>query len=250
MPFSHHSHSGQFCPDHAKNTLEEMIRSAITKQMQVFAVTEHMPRHDEDRYPEEVALGSDYAALQANQEQFFLEASRLRTKYASQIRILIGFESEWIRPGSRDLIELSLKKLAFDLFVGSVHHVHTQPIDYDQSCYDSAKALAGGSDRELFSAYYDAQFEMLQAVRPPVVGHFDLIRLKSESEAQSLSDWPEVWQRVERNLQLIVSNGSLMEINFAGLRKGLSEPYPRGEIVQVRNQQSAPSAQTYRLLLL
>lgn len=54
MPFSHHSHSGQFC-QHARNTLEEMIQAAIAKGMIVFSLTEHMPRDClEDLYPEEV----------------------------------------------------------------------------------------------------------------------------------------------------------------------------------------------------
>lgn len=54
MPYSHHSHSGQFCPGHAQNSLEEMVLEAIGKKMSVLAFTEHMPREDEDRYPEEV----------------------------------------------------------------------------------------------------------------------------------------------------------------------------------------------------
>lgn len=53
MPFSHHSHSGQFC-SHATNTLEEVVKHAIEKRMEVFALTEHMPRKEEDLYPEEV----------------------------------------------------------------------------------------------------------------------------------------------------------------------------------------------------
>ena len=53
MPFSHHSHSGQFC-GHAENTLEEVIQSAISRKMDLYAMTEHMPRDDEDLYPEEV----------------------------------------------------------------------------------------------------------------------------------------------------------------------------------------------------
>lgn len=55
MPFSHHSHSGQFC-GHATDTLEEVVQRAIALKMQVFALTEHMPRdQDSDLYPEEVA---------------------------------------------------------------------------------------------------------------------------------------------------------------------------------------------------
>ena len=53
MPFSHHSHSGQFC-GHAENTLEEVIQTAISRKMDLYAMTEHMPRDDEDLYPEEV----------------------------------------------------------------------------------------------------------------------------------------------------------------------------------------------------
>jgi len=56
MAFSMHSHSGQFCPGHAKDSLEEVVQTAISKGMQTFALTEHMPRtSDEDRYPEEVS---------------------------------------------------------------------------------------------------------------------------------------------------------------------------------------------------
>lgn len=54
MPFSHHSHSGQFCPGHAQNSLEEVIQTAIAKNFRVFCLTEHMPRTAEDFYPEEV----------------------------------------------------------------------------------------------------------------------------------------------------------------------------------------------------
>ncbi len=53
MPYSHHSHSGQFC-NHAKNTLEEVVESAVERKMEVFALTEHMPREDRDLYAEEV----------------------------------------------------------------------------------------------------------------------------------------------------------------------------------------------------
>lgn len=57
MPFSHHSHSGQFC-DHAKNTLEEVVQTAVSKRMDLYALTEHMPREDDDLYPEEVTRES------------------------------------------------------------------------------------------------------------------------------------------------------------------------------------------------
>lgn len=233
MPFSHHSHSGQFCPGHARNTLEEMVQTAIAKRMEVFALTEHMPRHDDDRYPEEIEMGLDYEKSQVSHRAFFQEAARLREKYESQIKIVLGFESEWIRPGSLDLIHHSLESDQFDFFVGSVHHVHTKPIDFDQASYLAARDIAGGSDQSLVGDYFDAQFAMLQATKPPVVGHFDLIRLKGDDPARSFQGWHNVWVRIVRNLRYIASYGGLLEINFSSLRKGMDEPYPRDEITKV-----------------
>jgi len=58
MPFSHHSHSGQFC-HHAYNTLEEVVKTAISKGMQTLVMTEHMPRDVTlDLYPEEVGCSA------------------------------------------------------------------------------------------------------------------------------------------------------------------------------------------------
>ncbi|KAH0114511.1 hypothetical protein KCU82_g23822, partial [Aureobasidium melanogenum] len=95
MPHSHHSHSGQFCA-HATCTLEDMIQQAISLNMDTFSLTEHIPRHATDLYPEE----SDAQTLVHLFDAYYPEALRLRKKYASQINILIGFESEWIRPES------------------------------------------------------------------------------------------------------------------------------------------------------
>lgn len=55
MPYSHHSHSGEFC-GHAQDALQAIIDAAVEKKMQVFALTEHMPREQQDLYPEEVSI--------------------------------------------------------------------------------------------------------------------------------------------------------------------------------------------------
>ena len=56
MPFSHHSHSGQFCK-HASGTLEEVVLEAIRQRFTVYGLSEHVPRYRlQDLYPEEVCL--------------------------------------------------------------------------------------------------------------------------------------------------------------------------------------------------
>lgn len=57
MAFTMHSHSGQFCPGHAKDELEDIVKHAVSLGFKTMGLTEHMPRYKlEDLYPEEVSL--------------------------------------------------------------------------------------------------------------------------------------------------------------------------------------------------
>ena len=198
--------------------------------MSVFALTEHMPRHEVDFYPEEKASGYTFNGHLENEGAYFRAAVRLREKYRKEIAVPIGFESDWIREESLALIERSMGAFGWDFLVGSVHHVHGVPIDYTVEEYGRAREVSGGSDERLFEDYFDAQFEMLRAVRPPVVGHLDLIRLMSGEPDGELRRWEGVWERVGRNLDCIRGYGGLVEVNFSAVRKGIREPYPKGEV--------------------
>ncbi|KAG0653045.1 putative histidinol-phosphatase [Hyphodiscus hymeniophilus] len=229
MAFSMHSHSGQFCPGHAKDELEDIVQTAISKGMQTFGLTEHMPRdNDKDRYPEEESL----APLKPRHGNFVKEAVRLRMKYADKINILIGFEGEWIRPSYKHLILEMASNPNIDYFIGSIHHVHEIPIDYDTALYVKARDAAGGTDERLFEDYFDSQYGMLKALEPKVVGHLDLIRLLSDDPNRDLKEMKGVWERVVRNLRLIVEQGGLIELNTSALRKGLNEPYPTRSVCE------------------
>ncbi|KAK4125921.1 histidinol phosphate phosphatase H [Parathielavia appendiculata] len=236
MAFTMHSHSGQFCPGHAKDELEDIILQAVRIGYSTIGLTEHMPRTDlSDLYPEELLPSpkSSLAALMPRHETYLAEAARLQAKYASQIHILIGFEGEWIRPAYGPLIHSLAAHPAVDYFIGSIHHTRGIPIDFDAAMYAQAVQACGGEERRLFEAYFDEQFEMLQAVRPRVVGHFDLVRLFSAEPGRELrKEWKGVWERVVRNLEFVRGYGGWLECNTSGLRKGLAEPYPKREIAE------------------
>lgn len=100
--------------------------------------------------------------------------------------------------------------------------------------YQKAIAAAGGTEESLFEAYFDAQFAMLEALRPAVVGHFDLIRLFCADPTKNLREYGDgVWERVERNVDFVVSYGGLTELNSSSIRKGWNEPYPRRDVCEV-----------------
>lgn len=242
MPFSHHSHSGQFC-SHAKDSLAETVAAARSKDMQVFALTEHISRSDLDLYPGEAVIDNQ-ASLTQKLDDFLLEAKKLRDEVENDkktslgiqdMKVLIGFETEWIRPETREEVNLVKNLMArgeFDYFVGSVHHVRTIPVDFDRAHYELARSAAGGSEEQLFAEYFDAQHDMLQALQPKIVAHFDLIRLFSDSPDADLRRWDGLWKRILRNLDVVKKYGGLLEINSAGLRKGMEDPYPRREICE------------------
>ncbi|KAL5095134.1 hypothetical protein Trisim1_003743 [Trichoderma cf. simile WF8] len=233
MAFTMHAHSGQFCPGHAVDQLEDIIKHAISLGYKTIGLTEHMPRYEEqDLYPEE--LSDPQASLQAlppRHEAYILEARRLQKKYSPQIHIIIAFEAEFIRPSYAPLV-LSLFDASphVDYFIGSVHHVHSIPIDYDKATYAAAVAAAGGSEERLYEDYYDLQYDMLKALKPRIVGHFDLIRLMSEDPGRDVRQWKGVWEKICRNLEYAAKIGAWLECNSAALRKGLDEPYP-GRII-------------------
>lgn len=244
MAFTMHSHSGQFCPGHAKDQLETVVQHAISIGYKTMALTEHMPRTGlEDLYPEELddPEGS-LAALMPRHEAYLLEAQRLQAKYADQMHILIAFEGEFIRPDVYGpLVQELAAHPAVDYFMGSLHHACGVAIDFDKAFYARARDAAGGTEELLYASYYDEQHAMLTTLKPRIVGHFDLIRLMSEEPERILrTAWTEgvsgsgetVWEKIVRNLRVVRSYGGWLECNSSALRKGLVEPYPAREIAQ------------------
>ena len=159
-------------------------------------------------------------------ESYMAEAFRLRRVYASQIDVLIGFETEWlssvadkgllkcmtsegfgslIGPSHHSRGELprsAAEKYSVqleaamcelpkpELFIGSVHHVKDIPIDFDKPTYEKARShVCGidGTDEMLFAAYYEHVLELVETLSPPIIGHLDLPRLFSEAEYPRLS---------------------------------------------------------------
>lgn len=120
-----------------------------------------------------------------------------------------------------------------DYFIGSLHHIDAVPIDYDATYYARAVASAGGTEERAYARYYDQQHAMLSALRPRVVGHFDLVRLLSSDPGRDIrASWPGVWDRIVRNLRLVAGYGGWLECNSSALRKGLAEPYPSRQIAE------------------
>jgi len=218
----HGGHSGQFC-HHAADSLEEIVRAYIDHGFAWVGITEHVPAlRDDLLYPDQKEAGLTPAVLFDRFAAYMLECRRLKQKYAAELKIYVAMEIETYS-GYESFIPSLTERFRPEYIVGSVHFVNDMNFDYSKEYYAAAAEAAGGTDA-LYCRYFDQQYEMIQLLRPAVVGHFDLIRMFDPDYRQRLVK-PEIARRVRRNLERIRDLGLIMDFNLRALLKGAQEPY-------------------------
>jgi histidinol-phosphatase (PHP family) len=218
----HGGHSGQFC-SHARDSLEEIVLRYIQKGFAWVGITEHMPPVD-DRflYPEELEAGLDAASIARRFDRYFAEGRRLQARYAGDIDLLIGFETE-VYSGAMTKARQLIEAYQPDYVLGGIHHVDDLAIDYSVEAYRRAAEAAGGIEA-LYCRYFDQQLELIETLAPPVIAHFDLIRIFDPDYRQRWRQ-PAIARRIRRNLERIAQRRMILDFNVAALRKGADEPY-------------------------
>ncbi|MGB5984765.1 MAG: histidinol-phosphatase [Desulfobacterales bacterium] len=233
----HGGHSGQFCT-HAQDTLAEVIEAYIAQGFAWVGISEHMPpAHDDFRYPDEVAAGLSAAELYTRFESYMAAGRRLQARYRDQINIYIAMETE-MYPGALELAEQIIAELKPDYVVGSVHHVAGFAFDFSAEIYHAARR-ALGSWEALYCRYFDHQYQLLSALRPRVVGHFDLIRIYDRDYPRHMA-LPAVQAAILRNLELIKDQGAILDFNLRALVRGAAEPYVSRPILELARNLGIP----------
>lgn len=218
----HGGHSAEFCA-HARDKLEAIIAAYIARGFSWVGITEHMPPVD-DRFlfPDEIERGVTARDLYRQFERYMATCRSLQRKYARDIHIAVGFETETYT-GAVPFVRQLISVFQPDYIVGSVHHVDDINFDFDARQYGRAAEAAGGPDA-LYSRYFDNQYRMINALKPAVVGHFDLIRI-FDPDYRSRLDAPAVREKIIRNLACIKKLGLVLDLNVRSLYKGKDEPY-------------------------
>ena len=233
----HGGHSGQFCC-HADDTLEEIVLAYIAQGYAWVGLTEHMPPDRvEHGYPEEEETGLQAADQFARFTRYITTARRLQDKYAAQITLYVGFETEAFE-GYQPWLQHLIDTVKPDYIVGSLHHIDDMLIDSSPEGYRKAAEAVGGVDA-LYMAYFDRQYELITAFSPAVVGHFDLIRIFDPDYRTRLLK-PDIWQRIQRNLCAVRDRGLIMDYNLRALHKGHTEPYISRSILEEAHHLGIP----------
>ena len=229
----HGGHSGQFC-SHARNTLEEIVEQYLVLGFSWVGITEHMPPTTlENMNIEEKEEGMTVEEADRRFAVYMAEARRLQQKYKSDLEIFVAFETEAF-PGGIDKALALRDRYGPDYILGSVHHLDEISFDANPDFYQKAVRAAGGLEA-LYCRYFDRQYDLIQRIRPRVVGHFDIVRLFDGDYAKRLA-LPSVRERIQRNLTLIRDMDLILDFNMAAIRKGADEPYiSRPILLQARD---------------
>jgi len=233
----HGGHSGQFC-NHARDLLEDIVLQYIELGFKRVGITEHIPPVNDDfLYPEEKALHLTAVDLNKRFENYFKTLNHLKKKYSAEIKLFAGMETE-AYTGYIPHVKRLISTFQPDYIVGSVHHIHDIYFDYSREDYDKAAAVCG-SYEALYETYFDRQHEMIQALKPFVVGHFDLIRIYDQAYAKRLLN-PKIQEKVLRNLRLIKSLNLVMDFNLRPLARGEKEPYLTDSVLNAVKEMDIP----------
>lgn len=236
----HGGHSGEFC-DHAEGQLRELLQAAVEAGYRTFGVSEHAPRSAERfLYPNERALGWDVAKTEADFTRYMEAITPLAEEFADRLIVLRGFEAEVVPMADYAARMRSFRSQTlpdgsplFDYFVGSVHYVDEIQTDGEMDEYRRGIATFGGMEGYAIR-YYETVAAMIEALRPDVVGHLDVIKknvVKAGHFVSSL-DAPAVRAAALQALEAARAYGCILDLNTAGWRKGLGEPYPAPWLVQ------------------
>lgn len=233
----HGGHSGQFC-SHAQNTLEEVIQAYIAKGFAWVGITEHMPPvQDRFMYIEEREAGFNASTLLDRFDQYMTEARRLQKRYADQLEIFVGFETEAYTV-ALELAQKLTDQYTPDYVLGGIHHVDDIPFDAGKAEYQQAIEACGDIET-LYCRYFDLQYDVIENIKPKVVAHFDLVRIFDEHYLQRWQQ-PAIKKRIERNLNQIAELDLILDYNVAGLRKGMPEPYISKPILEMAREMNIP----------
>jgi histidinol-phosphatase (PHP family) len=244
----HGGHSGEFC-DHAEGALREILEAAVTAGYHTFGVSEHTPRSEARfLYSEERARGWDVAKLYDDFARYTAALPALVEEFADRLIVLRGFETEVIPTADyvRQMHGCREQRLpdgspAFDYCVGSVHFVGEIQIDGRPENFVQALEAFGGIEA-LAVRYYDTVAEMVEALRPEVVGHLDLIKRNVELAGlrRDALETLAVHAAAERALEAVRAHNAILDLNTAGWRKGLGEPYPAPWLVRRAEEMGVP----------
>ncbi len=213
-----HTHTRFSSDSEAKPS--EMLAAAKKAGLSALCFTDHMDLDfpgddtlfvfDTKEYFKELLLLKETASMDASLPELFLG-------------IELGLRPS--RPDLRAQMDTLLAAHPFDFVIGSTHVV-----DELDPYYQEYWELPGDRLRRYFE---DVCTNVTEHTNFDALGHLDYIIRYLPDSVSLTKDYAvrDFMDLIEETLRLLISRGQALEVNTAGLRKGLSFPHPKAEIL-------------------
>ena len=209
-----HLHS-EFSSD-SEAPVEVMLKQAMDHHMKYFYLTDH---HDID-FPPEAAGGLDF---QLDTPAYLKRLQELKQAYASQIEVRFGVELG-LMSHITDKLNAYTSQFEFDFIIGSSHLVRGIDPYYPEY-------FEGRSEVAAYREYFESIYENIQVFQDfDVYGHLDYVVRYGPTQNKNwdFKDYQDIFEAILKDL---IQHGKGIEINTAGLYKGLGYPHPHQDIL-------------------
>lgn len=195
-----HNHT-KLC-NHAEGEISEYVEKAIECGIKYFGFSEHAPMNFDQKYRISFEQMEEY-------EFSVLDA---KERYKDKIEILLGYEVDYLR----GYMDERVLKADVDFLIGSVHFI-------EEWGFDNPEFIGNYKDQdidEIWQKYFNAIEEMANSRLFDIVGHLDLIKIFKYMPKKDVKE-------IAKNALLAIKKAEMsIEINVAGYRKPIGEPYP------------------------
>jgi histidinol-phosphatase (PHP family) len=201
-----HNHT-KLC-NHAEGEIEEYIQKAIEVGTKYFGISDHAPMNFDEKH----------RMCFKEMKNYEKDILALKEKYKEKIEILLGYEVDYLK----GYIDERVLNSDVDYLIGSVHFIDEWGFDNPEFIgkYEHANM------DEIWQKYFDLIEEMANTKLFDIVGHLDLIKVFKFMPKKSIKD-------IAKNTLLAIKNsGMAIELNMAGYRKPINEPYPSKELLE------------------
>lgn len=201
MLANYHTHTTR-C-HHAKGTDREYVEEAIKAGYQTLGFADHCPWVFPDGYVSNIRM------IPSEVDEYFSSLENLRKEYQKDIRILIGFEAEYM-PHIIEEQDKFLKDYPLDYMILGQHFVGVE-------CFENYAGNETDST-QILSSYVDLCIEGMKSGRYLYLAHPDLIYFTGDID---------IYQKEMRRLCLAMKELDVcLEMNVLGYAMGRNYPNP------------------------
>lgn len=219
-------HNHTILCNHADGTVEEYIKRAIELGIDVYGFTDHAPMDFDPKYRMSLSHKEFY-------ENTILHFKKI---YEKDINILLGYEVDFMQNVPM-LDEILNSKV--DYLIGSIHFLEPKKNSNDNEPwgFDNPEFIGKYEKKnidDIWIDYFEAIRLLAKCGKFDIVGHLDLIKVFKYLPKK------DIRVIAKDAMNQIKESNMVIEVNSAGLRKPIEQPYPSKELLEMAYELEIP----------